>query len=176
MSNKVSNYPSNQLNNMPAGVCAETVSCLRDLADRGKPQTVTELRQRIDDYFQFCAEHDIRCGIESLCLALSISRTTLFNWCNENGCSKEWAEECQRAKQFVLTFIEQVSLSGRLNPATSIFVLKNWGNYKDSISFEESTPKETQRRALTASELPKLSTSDAENEESNERVILPRLD
>ena len=156
MSNRVSNYPANQLNNLPAGVCSETISCLRDLADKGKPQTITELKQRIDDYFQFCAEHDVRCGIESLCLSLGITRTTLFNWCNGNGCDAAWTEVCQYAKQFIVTFIEQVSMSGRLNPATSIFLLKNVGGYKDTISFEEDVPKETQRRALTASELPKL--------------------
>lgn len=164
MSNKTSNYPANQLNNLPAGTCSETISCLRDLADRGRPQNIAELKQRIDDYFQFCADKDMRIGVESLSLSLGVSRVTFWNWCNNNGCSDEWSEVCQKAKQFVLTFLEQMSLSGRLNPATSIFLMKNWAGYKDTISFDEDVPKETQHRALTASELPKLGISRIETE------------
>ena len=156
MSNKNSNFPSNQLNQLPEGVCAETVQCLRELAERGKPTTVEELRSRIDKYFEFCAEHDFRCGIESLCLSLGVSRTTLWKWCREDGCSAEWAEVCQRAKQFILTFLEQITLTGRLNPASSIFYLKNWADYKDSISFDDALPTTDTRRVLSAAELPQL--------------------
>ena len=156
MSNKNSNYPTNQLNKLPAGTCADTISCLRDLADKGKPETEEELKQRIDDYFQFCVERDVRCGIESLCLSLSITRTTLFNWCNGRGCSREWQEICQNAKQFILTFLEQVSMSGKLNPATSIFLLKNVGGYKDSVSFEDMVPGQTPLRAMSPIEIARL--------------------
>nr|WP_294660781.1 hypothetical protein [uncultured Blautia sp.] len=47
--------------------------------------------------------------------------------------------------------MEQAILRGKLNPASGIFLMKNWLNYKDSYSFEEVTetkadvnkPKET---------------------------------
>lgn len=156
MANKKSNFPTNQLNNLAENVCSQTVSCLRELSERGKPSTVDELKERIDEYFLFCEENDFRPGIESLCLSLGVSRTTLWNWCNGSGCNQEWSEVCQKAKQFILTFLEQVSLSGRLNPASSIFFLKNWGNYKDSISFDEATPETATRRELTVADLPKL--------------------
>lgn len=153
MSNKQSNYPSNQLNNLPIGTCSETISCLKELADKGKPSSIEELKQRIDDYFQFCADRDMRIGVESLALSLGVSRVTFWNWCNNNGCTDEWAEICQKAKQFVLTFLEQMSLSGKLNPATSIFLMKNWAGYKDTISFDENAPKETIQRTRTPEQI-----------------------
>lgn len=47
--------------------------------------------------------------------------------------------------------MEQAILREKLNPASGIFLMKNWLNYKDSYSFEEVTetkadvnkPKET---------------------------------
>lgn len=163
MANSKSNYPPAQLNNLPDGFTTEVVHCLRELADRGKPETITDLKSRIDNYFIFCENNDFRPGIESLSLALGVSRVTFWKWCNSDGCSEEWAKICEVAKQYVLTFLEVATLSGRLNPASSIFFFKNWGSYKDSISFDESIPATTTRKVLTAADLPKLGKIDKEN-------------
>lgn len=159
MANKNSNFPTNQLNNLPEKLCSEVVSNLRELALKGKPKNITELRIRINDYFAFCEERDFRPGIESLCLSLSISRQGFWQWCRGENCSGEWATECQMAKQFILTFLEQLSLTGKINPASGIFYLKNWGDYKDSISFDDVTPTRNTRQVLTADQLPKLGTN-----------------
>lgn len=45
----------------------------------GRPQTDEEVANRINDYFEFCERSSIRPGIESLCMALHISRTTLLD-------------------------------------------------------------------------------------------------
>lgn len=156
MANKDSNFPSNSLNKLPEDFCAETVTSLRDLANKGKPQSVEELALRIDNFFSFCADNGFRPGIESLCLALDVSRQTLWNWCNGENCSAEWQEECRRAKQFILTFLEQATMKGKLNPASSIFYFKNWANYKDNLSFDEAVPMTTVQKLLTAEALPKL--------------------
>lgn len=142
MSNKNSNFPSNQLNNLPPETCAEITSCLMELNQQGKPKTKEELQKRIDDYFSFCGEKGMRVGIETLCCALSVSRQTLWQWCSGSGCSKEWAEICRNAKQFILAFLETLTLSGKLNPANSIFYLKNWGNYRDTVPFDDNIPKD----------------------------------
>lgn len=156
MANRNSNYPSNQLKNLPENFCSETVHSLRELTNQGKPESIIELKNRINSYFEFCEQHDFRPGIESLCLALSVSRQTLWKWCNGKGCTGEWTEECRIAKQFILTFLEQATLKGKVNPASSIFYLKNWADYKDSISFDEAIPISSTRQALTAEQLPKL--------------------
>lgn len=162
MSNSNSNFPSNQLNGLSTEVCREITSCLRELNEKGKPRTEQELRERIDDYFAFCEERGFRPGVETLCVALSCRRSTLWNWCNGDGCSEEWSEICQNARQFILAFLETLTLSGKLNPASSIFYLKNWANYKDAISFDDAIPTGNTRRVLSASELPRLGLITAE--------------
>ena len=164
MANKDSNFPSNNLNKLPEEFCAETVTCLRDLASRGKPQSLEELSLRIDNFFSFCANNGFRPGVESLCLALGVSRQTLWNWCGGEGCSIEWKNECMRAKQFILTFLEQATLKGKLNPASSIFYFKNWADYKDNRSFDEAIPLTTVQQLLTAEALPKLGQNVEKNE------------
>lgn len=156
MANKDSNFPSNNLNKLPEEFCAETVTSLKDLAKRGKPKSLEELALRIDSFFSFCAENGFRPGIESLCLSLDVSRMTLWNWCNGINCSKEWQEECLRAKQFVLVFLEQCTMQGKINPASSIFYFKNWASYKDAISFDESITQTSVTSALSADALPRL--------------------
>ena len=158
MSNKNSNFPSNQLNSIPADVCGKTITSIREFAQSGKPQSIAELQTRIDQFFEFCAESQFRPGIEALSLALGISRVTFWNWCNGINCDEQWKEVCCTARQYIAVFLEQISMSGHLNPATSIFLYKNWLNYKDTISFDEAAPTTGKGRMLTAAELPKLGT------------------
>lgn len=147
------NYPQGQIDELEPSAVQEIVSSLKELHDRGKPQTDDEIKARIDDYFAFCQQSTIRPGIESLCMALHISRTTLFNWNNGINCSKACQECIQTAKAFISAFIEQAMLNGKISPPSGIFLMKNWLNYKDSISIEESLPKEESKKVLSIQEL-----------------------
>ena len=50
--------------------------------------------------------------------------------------------------------MEQAILRGKLNPASGIFLMKNWLNYKDSYSFEEATETQPQNKPRqTAAEI-----------------------
>lgn len=150
------NYPQGALDEMELTAVQELVTSLKQLHDKGKPQTDDEIRRRIDEYFTFCQQSSIRPGVESLCMALHISRTTLFNWNNGTNCSRECQELIQSAKSFIGAFIEQAMLGGKISPPSGIFLMKNWLSYKDAISIEESIPNTTGKRALSAAELPKL--------------------
>ena len=165
MANLKSNYPTNQLNGLEKGVCSDTVTCLRELSAKGKPTSTEELKERIDDYFMFCADKDFRPGIESLCLSLGITRTTLWKWCRQDGCNEQWAEICMQAKQFILTFLEQISLTGKINPASSIFYLKNWGAYSDNYLLENAIPSEAEKNVLTVVDLQRLEEIKKKTEE-----------
>lgn len=158
------NYPQGALDEMDPTTVQEIVTSLKELHDMGKPGTDAEIKKRIDDYFLFCQRSSIRPGIESLCMALHISRTTLFNWNNGTNCSRECQELIQSAKSFIGAYMEQAMLGGKISPPSGIFLMKNWLNYKDTISFEESVPQEDKRRALTAAELPKLAYVHREDE------------
>lgn len=135
MSNKNSNFPGNQLNSLGAGVATDVINKLEELR---KPKVATdeEFDNRVTEYLKLCAERDIRIGIEGLCLYLGISRTTLWKWCKGVNCSEHRAESARMAKQIIAAFLEQLNLSGRLNPASAIFYLKNWCGYVDSIDIK----------------------------------------
>ena len=150
------NYPQSGLDDVPPAQVREIVSSLRQLHDLGKPQSDAETEERINAYFEFCERSSIRPGIESLCLSLHISRTTLFRWNNGQDCSERRKELIQTAKSFIAACLEQYFLSGKINPATGIKLAKNWMGYRDTISLEESVPQSSVRQAMNASELPKL--------------------
>ena len=150
------NYPQTALDDIEPKVVQEMVRSIRELYDMGRPQSDDEIKYRVDEYFAFCERSSIRPGIESLCMALHISRTTLYNWSKGINCSEKCQEIIQYAKSFIGAFLEQALLCGKINPASGIFIAKNWLGYKDSISIEENTPQEQKKRCLTAAELPKL--------------------
>lgn len=147
------NYPQGNLDKVPAEVNSEIITSLRELYEAGKPNTDKEVEERIDKYFLFCQESSIRPGIESLCMALHISRTTLLNWSNGDGCSKERQEMIQRAKSFIAAFIEQVVLSGRINPVSGIFIMKCWLGYKDIVSIEENIPAQSVKTSMSLEDI-----------------------
>ena len=141
MSNSKSNLPSSQVNDLEPDLVAETVKSLLELNHLGKPGTDTEVKNRVNQYFQFCQDTGTRPGIETLCLSLHISRTTLFNWSSGIGCSAERQEIIEKAKAFIAAFLEQIVLRGRISPPSGIFLMKAWLGYRDTISFEDINKK-----------------------------------
>ena len=143
MSNSNSNYPGGQIARLNGTeFTKEAVASLMDLSEQGKPKADEELQQRISDFFRFCCDRGFRPGVEALCLALSISRQTMNNWLHGVNCSAERQEIIIKARQGIIAFIEQASLGGHLNPATSIFLLKNWGGYRDAYELEPIQEKQ----------------------------------
>ena len=150
------NYPQAGLDDIEPAAVQQIVSSLKELHDLGRPNTDDEVKSRIDEYFSFCERSSIRPGIESLCMSLHISRTTLFRWNNGEDCSTYRQELIQSAKSFIGAFLEQAMLGGKISPPSGIFLMKNWLSYKDAISIEEAVPQEDKRKALSDAELPRL--------------------
>ena len=165
------NYPQAGLDDLEPAAIQQIVSSLKELHELGRPQTDEETKKRIDDYFEFCERSSIRPGIESLCMALHISRTTLFRWNNGIDCSEYKQELIQSAKSFIGAFLEQAMLGGKISPPSGIFLMKNWLSYKDTVSIEEAMPRVDDKRSLSAAELPKLADWKAKQDNG----ILPIL-
>lgn len=123
----------------------EVVTSLNQLRKLKPVKTDEEIEQRLDYYFNACADEQIRPGIESLCLALGVTRTTLYRWANGSYCSERRTELIQQAKAVITSYIEQATLKGRLNPASSCFLFKNWAGYKDSYDVKAISDIPTQR-------------------------------
>lgn len=134
---RANNTPQGVLETIPAAAVTDMVNSLIELRNLGKPKTDAEVKERCDQYFKFCANSSLRPGIEGLALSLGVDRVTIWRWSQGEGCSKERAEIISAARQAVITYIEAAQLSGKLNPVSSIFLLKNWGNYTDRV---EITP------------------------------------
>lgn len=122
---------------IPAEVVTEMVTDLIELRKMGKPKSDEEVKTRCDQYFRYCANSSLRPGIETLSLALGIDRRTLWAWSCGRGCSPERAEIARAARQTVIAYVEAAQLNGKLNPVTSIFLLKNWANYRDAVQIED---------------------------------------
>lgn len=177
MANKESNFPPNQVNKLSSSLVGEVVTSLNELSQMGKPQNADELKERVQAYFEYCQMKEYIPGIESLSLALGVSRVTFWKWCHGQGVpSVEFQEECIVAKQFILSFLEQMALKGKLNPATHIFLLKNIGGYVDTMTVDQARNDvdydEKNRKALSIECLPTLDAFNKfmkDNEQKEER-------
>lgn len=128
------------LSDIPENTTGEIVGGLMNLSAMDKPTDIDELKSRIVFFFDFCAEHNIRPAIFTLAACLGVSRITIYNWRKQVGCSPEWSETINHACDLIYAYLEQCGLQGKVNPATFIFLAKNWMGMKDTISFEEATP------------------------------------
>ncbi|MDH6357619.1 DNA-packaging protein [Parabacteroides sp. PF5-9] len=111
----------------------------------GRPpkfKTAIELEIAIDTYFLECDEKCFVRGktvdstpytVEGLCLALDISRETLL--CYEKG-DAGFSDTIKKAKMRIQQDVMERGLSGRSNPAVSIFNLKNNFGYVDKQEHE----------------------------------------
>ena len=167
--------PQGQLTEMNPVKVKAIIHSLRELYDMGKPETNLELKERIDMFFQFCEDSNIRPGVQALCTALHISRTTLFRWSNGEDCDGERREIVSMAKSFIDSFLEQVTLSGQVSPPVGIFLLKNWCNYKDTIGIEENVTHGETRRVLPADAKIDLLAWKNEDKANNSNATLPCL-
>lgn len=141
-------FPQQQVDDLEPEFVSNVVGSLRELNEMGKPNTNAEVKKRIDEYFNFCQRTGNRPGIESLCLALHITRTTLFHWNAGVNCDKERQEIISRAKSFIAAFLEQSMARGKISPPSGIFLMKNWLNYKDTVSFENLASEGIERNGL----------------------------
>ena len=97
-------------------------------------------------------------------MALHISRTTLFNWNAGINCNAERQEIIGRAKSFIAAFLEQSMTRGKISPPSGIFLMKNWLNYKDTISFESSVQTvEDNGIALSQDEIRQIADQASQN-------------
>lgn len=130
MSNKVSNFPNAQPVALKKGEMALAIKDELELATWPKVDTSVpdQIKGRIIEYLEWCVSKDKRPHVEEMALALSTSRQTLWNWSNEGS---KRGEIVKWAKQILSSMHEEWGISGKLNPATYIFLAKNHFQYKD---------------------------------------------
>lgn len=164
---KVNNTPTADVRKLNGQTfTGETVRKIRKIWKNEPPKTSQELRAKIDGYFDFCEQENMRPGIEGLCLYLGTNRMTFWNWCQRDN---NFGAICRLARQAIVSFLEEASQTGHVNPATSIFALKNWAGYQDVTTIEAVRVED--RKALSADQLPRLGGATAPMQLSEEIEI-----
>lgn len=109
------------------------VANMNELRNLKRPQSDDELEDRIQWFFEWCIEHDQRPGVELMALSCGVTRQTLWQWQQQGG---RRGELIDRAKQVIAALLESWGQTGKINPATLIFLLKNHFNYHDDVQLE----------------------------------------
>ena len=99
-----------------------------------------EVRGRIIQWFQMCAERDMKPGVANTALALGISREDFGKIARSHPSTANYPPECrvlfQEAYSGLNALWENWMLNGKLNPASGIFLGKNDFGYVDVVNHE----------------------------------------
>lgn len=133
MSNRRSNFPNAQQPDVEPGETGELVSSIEELRALPAVREYSEVAERVKWFFQWCADHDLRPGVELLALSLGCSRQTLLNWQHEGS---DRGHVIDTAKQVIAALTEQWGLTNCLNVAAFCFLMKNNYGYSDSVTID----------------------------------------
>jgi len=114
--------------------------------------------QRITDYFAYCEQNDRKPQLVGMANWLGISRDTLNSWKRGEYRKDTHSDIIQKAVSALEEMWSEYMLNGKINPASGIFLSKNWFGYRDEQQLvvtpnnplENADPDEVRRRYLNA--------------------------
>ena len=91
-------------------------------------QSDEELAERLNDYFQRCAENGQIPTVEEMCMCTGYSQSTCYDWevGRNKGFSPETSTIIKKAKELLKTFDAKLVISGKLNFLAYCFRAKNY--------------------------------------------------
>lgn len=94
-----------------------------------------QLRARVLEYFQLCADHDMKPGVAAVGLAIGLDRRRLWEIRSGNYDRAPIPQECKDIIHSVYDSLEVLwegwATGGKINPVTAIFLGKNNFGYVD---------------------------------------------
>lgn len=141
------NYPAQQQPKLEPGELAVKINTVKGLSDWEFTNDPDLVEKRIDWFFKYCAERDIRPTVALLAVALNTSRQTLWGWEQKGG---RLGNSISQAKRVLNALLEDWEVTGRINPVAAIWLQKNHFLYRETFSVELSD----RPRMLTASMTP----------------------
>lgn len=90
-----------------------------------------QVKNRITEYFHFCAENERKPQIVGLANWLGVDRRTLTEWQNGEYRRETHYPIIKKAVAMIEEMWADYMQAGKINPATGIFIAKNWYGYKD---------------------------------------------
>ena len=94
----------------------------------------SQVAQRIEWFFNHCAEDDMKPTVTGLCNALGIDRSTFYRWGTGELRETENSDHrtlVKKARNILEELWEDYMLNGKINPVTGIFLGKNHFGYAD---------------------------------------------
>ena len=104
----------------------------------GRPKkfrTAKQMSRKAEEYFQLRDEQEKPYGIAGLAYFLGFTRQTFINY-NDRP---EFLDTVQRLKARCEQSIEDFAMAGKIAPALSTFILKNY-KWSDTTQIEQSGP------------------------------------
>ena len=99
-----------------------------------------QLGERLVDYFQLCADHDMKPGVAALSLAIGLDRRRL--WEINNDVAGRNVSMPQESKDIIKTAYNSLEvlwegymINGKINPVSGIFLGKNHFGYQDKQEY-----------------------------------------
>ena len=98
-----------------------------------------QLRSRVIDYFQLCADHDMKPGVAAVGLAIGLDRRRLWEIRSGSERNGTIPQECKDIINEVYDSLEVLwegyMTNGKINPVTGIFLGKNHFGYQDKQEY-----------------------------------------
>ena len=99
-----------------------------------------ELRSRVVEYFQLCADHDMKPGVAAVGLAIGLDRRRLWeirsgNHVRVSGIPQECQDIINSVYDSLEALWENYMQNGKINPVSGIFLGKNNFGYADKQEY-----------------------------------------
>lgn len=99
-----------------------------------------QLRKRVVDYFQLCADHDMKPSVAAAALAIGLDRRRMWeirsgNFCRVTGIPQECKDIVNSVYDSLEVLWEGYMMNGKINPVSGIFLGKNNFGYQDKQEY-----------------------------------------
>lgn len=108
---------------------------IRNLGKAGKPKSVPEMEERIDQYFELCQNAQLNPTVEGLAMAIDYDRRSLFE-ISKGTFNLPFMDTVKKAKDFIANYDSILATSNKINSAVYCFRAKNFYQMKDSVQIE----------------------------------------
>lgn len=90
-----------------------------------------QVSNRLGEYFRYCMDNDRKPQVVGMCNWLGISKDTLNSWKRGEYRSETHSDLIRKAYDLLEEIWIDYMQNGKINPATGIFLAKNFWGYKD---------------------------------------------
>lgn len=90
-----------------------------------------QVRHRISEYLDYCELNDKKPSPIAMAAWIGVSRDTINSWKRGEYRSETHSDIIQKAMLLMEEIWYDMMQTGRINPASGIFLAKNWYGYKD---------------------------------------------